>query len=249
VLVGGALSDAGFCNGHIGYGGILPADEGTVVAPRRQLEVLRAVEEFFGRSCLRLVVPPVPAADLPDWTSSGAPRVDCRGTALVRLADADPWESYAGSVRTAVRKGRRLGVRVEALAPDHLSVAAELIRSTQQRVGAEYQMPPELIDRVAAEGPGFTVLLGCWLGDRMISTGVFLRGGGRAAYLFNGWDREHADAGANYLLVHEAVERCRALGDQLLDLGYSHHPGLRAFKQRWGADSATVVVLPQPTTP
>lgn len=242
VLVGGSLATGGFCCGHIGYGGVLPADGHRPLCAAEQTAALMRVEDFLGVRCQRLVVPPGGLAGDHPW-----PR---RETSLVPLTDDEDgqWRSYAGSVRTAVRKCRRAGLRAAALAAEDARAAAALIRRTQAEVGAEYRVPVALIERITTMDRDLAISIGCWLDRTLLAVGVFLRAGGRGVYLFNGWRRDHGPLGPNYLMVHEALRCCASLGDRVMDLGYSHDGGLREFKQRWGARPATVHVIPRPTS-
>ncbi|MFD7244528.1 GNAT family N-acetyltransferase [Streptomyces massasporeus] len=236
ILVGGSLADDGFLSGHVGYGGFL-APPGIDVSLRAQAGAVRDLASDLGIPCRRLVTTP----ETPRDTATGA----ARQTVLVDLtggADA-LWASYEGSVRTAVRKCSREGLRTRRLGSADVPDAVGLIRATQRRVGAAYEVPEPLIERLACDETGFAVIVGCHLGERLLSVGVFLRAAGRAAYLYNGWDPAHASLGANYLMLHDAMRVCAGHGDHVLDLGYSHARGLREFKDRWGGRPATVTVL------
>jgi hypothetical protein len=242
ILVGGSLAAEGFCCGHIGYGGVLPADGHHPLSAAEQTVALMRVEDLLGVRCQRLVVPPDGLAGDHPW-----PR---RETSLVPLANDENelWRSYAGSVRTAVRKCRLLGLRTAALAAEDTPAATTLIRQTQAEVGAEYRVPAALIERITAADRDLAISIGCWLDQTLLAVGVFLRAGGRGAYLFNGWRRDHGPLSPNYLMLHEALRWCASLGDRVMDLGYSHNGGLREFKQRWGARPAAVHMVSLPTS-
>ncbi|WP_411139267.1 GNAT family N-acetyltransferase [Streptomyces sp. C10] len=239
ILLGGSLAPNGFACGHIGYGGVL-AQQTSHVPLSEQICAAAEIETHLGMPCVRLVTTP----STPDAAATGASRhtllVDLAGTAQAR------WAGYAGSVRTAIRKCWREGLLTRPLGPSDVAAAVRLIQATQLRVGASYQVPELLIDRLARDTSGFSALVGCFERDRLQSVGVFLRAFGRVAYLFNGWDPECGRMNANYLMLHDAVDGCAERGDYVMDLGFSHAPGLRAFKERWNGRPATVTVVERP---
>ncbi|MFG2348672.1 GNAT family N-acetyltransferase [Streptomyces phaeochromogenes] len=239
IMLGGSLAAGGFACGHIGYGGVLAA-ETPHVPLHDQISAAAEIEAHLGVPCTRLVTTPGTPADAATGDSRQTLLVDLTITAEAR------WTAYAGSVRTAVRKCRREGLLTRLLGPSDAAAAVRLIHTTQLRVGATYQAPEHLIDRLARDTSGFSLLVGCFQRDRLLSVGVFLRAFGRVAYLFNGWDPECSRLGANYLMLHDAVERCGEQGDHVMDLGFSHAPGLRAFKERWNGRPATLTVAEQP---
>ncbi|MFE2205063.1 GNAT family N-acetyltransferase [Streptomyces rubiginosohelvolus] len=242
VLLKGTPGADGFACGHIGYGGVLAV--GTMYVPLGdQLAAVTEIEDGLGLACARLVTTPGTPEDVAAGTS--------RHTLLVRLSGTPQarWDSYAGSVRTAIRKCRLEGLQTRELVPSDAGAVVRLIHATQQRVGALYRVPEELVARLVGETQGFSLIVGCFLGDRLLSVGVFLRAFGRVAYLFNGWDSDHARLGANYLMLHAAIEECSERGDQVMDLGFSHGAGLRVFKERWNGQPATLTVVERPVAP
>ncbi|MFD4794893.1 MULTISPECIES: GNAT family N-acetyltransferase [Streptomyces] len=240
ILSGGTLAADGFRCGHIGYGGALSpgADD---LSLRAHIDAVAAVERRLLLPCKRLVT--CPRARTAPVSTPHAGTV--RETTLVDLpASTDIlWSSYAGSVRTAVRKCRREGLTTRILGPAEAAAAAHLIGDTQSRVGAAYRVPTQLIGRLARDESGFAYLVGCFRGDALLAVGVFLRAFGRVAYLYNGWELEFRQLGANYLMLHQALAHAVAHSDRVMDLGFSHQRELRAFKERWGGRPADLIVV------
>ncbi|GAA3086060.1 hypothetical protein GCM10017562_65120 [Streptomyces roseofulvus] len=236
VIVGGSLAEGGFCSGHIGYGGAVPEAAGTTLDASDHVRAVVAAQEFLDLPCRRLVTPPLGEAALPQGPDQG----ERRRTYLVDLAGSEQEQlsSYARSLPGSVRKALRSGVEVRLVTTADAGQALALVHLTQAEVGATYRMPRGLLDALVDGGPDFGTVLGCWYEGRLISVGVFLRTGGNVGYLATGWDRTHAKLRANYLMVHHALRYFADRGDRVVDLGYSHQPGIVEFKRQWGSRPA-----------
>lgn len=237
VIVGGSLAEGGFCSGHIGYGGAVPETSGTVLDASDHVRAVLAAQEFLDLPCRRLITPPQGEVAL---QKQGPVRGESRRTFLVDLAGSEPEQlsSYARSLPGSIRKALRSGVEVSPVTAADASRALALVHLTQAEVGATYRMPSGLLDALIAGGPDFGTVLGCWYEGRLISVGVFLRTGGNVGYLATGWDRAYAKLRANYLMVHHALRYFADRGDRVVDLGYSHQPGIVEFKRQWGSRPA-----------
>lgn len=245
VLIGGWVGGDGFCCGHLGYGGVLDERDGIGVSIAEQCRAVREVSRWLERPCRRLVT-----AARPDdgWAGTGHDLVagaEVRRTRLVPLT-ADPellWSTCTAGARQQVRRAQREGVRTQPLPAELIPTAGALIRDTQVAVGSPHRPPDRLLTAIAALGPERGLLLGCWLGEELIATGVFLRFHGRVAYVLSGWRREYARLAPTYPLVFEALRRCGAAGDVVMDLGHSPRESLAAFKRRWGGQDGAFVAL------
>lgn len=243
IFDGGEFGGEGFVSGHIGYGGALDSIVGTSLQAIDHVHAIHLVESHLGRRCNRLVTSPDQSTLCLGFPVEGPFEFQCRATLVLSLSGGEEqvWARHAGSVRTAVRKCLASGLESRLLKLTDLKEATELVRQTQARVGAVYQVRGELIEKLAKAYP-FCIGMSCWRNGRLVSVGFFLRFAGRAAYLFNGWSYEHRDLAPNYMMLDAAIRELSRLGDKTLDLGFSHKPDLYRSKLRWGAREAQYLV-------
>jgi hypothetical protein len=232
VHTGGRVAKHTVVSGAIGYGGVLASEPLTLAAHRTALEI--AASELNAPSG-RLVVGPL--------ALSKGETPSQRATVIVPLEPLDDKGCLAREaqrVRSSVRAARRRGVEVRTARPSDLVVIVELVHATQAHRAAAYRTPAGLIAMCLAAPKDRCVSFACTFMGRVIAAGVFIRGFTNAAYLINGWDRQYSDRNANHLLVHEAIMELAAAGDRTIDLGYSHHAGLKRFKLGFGGTLQTV---------
>jgi hypothetical protein len=243
IFEGGEFGGEGFVSGHIGYGGALDSIVGTSLQPIDHIHAIHLVESHLGRRCNRLVTSPDKSTIWPEFAVEYPLEFRCRATLLLSLSEGEEkvWARHAGSVRTAVRRCLASGLESRLLKLTNLKEATELIRQTQARVGAVYQVRSELVEALVNAYP-FCIGMSCWREGRLLSVGFFLRFAGRAAYLFNGWSYEDRDLAPNYMMLHAAIRELSRFGDKSLDLGFSHKPDLYRSKLRWGAREAQYLV-------
>lgn len=154
------------------------------------------------------------------------------------------WEGCEGSVRRAIRKAQRAGLRVE------LGTTPKALREfygLHVRTRARHGTPPqpfsffEAIDEhVVSAGRGWVVL--AWHGHRPVAGAVFFHVGTRALYKFGASDERWQHLRPNNLVMWEAIRRYERDGFVQLDFGRTAllQEGLRRFKASWGARESTL---------
>ena len=227
VLIGGPMAPNGFCCGHVGYGGVFSSERGLALTGEEQLEALHRLSDELGLPCRRYVSAP----GTPPTAGSEA-----RATVITPVpSDTDAlWKQYSSNARNTIRKARKHPLRLGPLRNEDVPAAVALIHATQERVGSHYTSPKALIAAMIESSEEHCLALGCWLDGHLIATSIFLTFATSVTYLFNGWEREHASLSANYLLIHEASEHACREQKATIDMGYSHSPGLKSAKLRWG---------------
>ena len=233
VIIGGKLAPDGFASGAIGYGGALDDVAGMNLEIEDHLQVVRAVEQFSGLPCLKLVTAPLEHAEVG------------RLTQLVDLPETQAmlWDHVSGNVRTACRKARSAGLRSARLAAADISYAAALLTETQKRVGSPYQTSENFLADLIGADEQTAWGTGVKMGNQLLSVGIFVRRGTHAAYIFNGWDRTAAALCPNQLMLFAALADAAHAGVRTLDLGYSSHEALFKAKRRWNTRVARFQVI------
>lgn len=242
ILRGGSLATEGFVCGHLGCGGAFDERNGHPAPPLVQVELITAIARWLALPCLRLVTPSLPEG------SAVAERLRPHGqVTMVRTLSGDGlWASYAGSVRTALRKAwRHSQLRSGLLGPTDADAVCSLVHSTQARVGASYRSPDALLHQMLApQASSWCLAIGAWIRDRLVSAGLYVFNGRHAAYVFNGWSPEHHDSCPNHPQLDTALRTLRMLDVEHVDLGYSHRKELADNKRRWGAEARSFFRIP-----
>ncbi len=78
-----------------------------------------------------------------------------------------------------------------------------------------------------------------FLGKRPLAAIVTFEFNGTVVYMYGASDERYLQLRPNHLLLWEAIKRAKTRGNRVFDLGRvsDDNPGLREFKQRWGAEA------------
>ena len=155
------------------------------------------------------------------------------------------FENFDSSVRRAIRKAEKLGVKVElSQTPEGMRRFYELHCRTRRRHG----LPPQPFSfflniqrHLIAKGLGFLVL-GVQRG-KPIAAALFLQWGKQAAFKFGASDQDSQDLRGNNLVMWHAIQTCVRNGLETMDLGRTSpvNEGLRRFKLGWGTAEKELV--------
>ena len=143
------------------------------------------------------------------------------------------------SVRRAIRKGERCGVKVEISSTrDAIQRYYGLHCRTRQKHG----LPPQpfsfferIYDQVLARGLGFVSL--ATVADQPVAAAVYFHLGTRAIYKFGASDERRQELRGSNLVMWEAIQWLARRGFTELSFGRTSlgNEGLRKFKLGWGA--------------
>ena len=160
---------------------------------------------------------------------------------------ADLFAGFESSVRRAIHKAQREGVRVERSGNiEALRAYYSLHCQTRKRHG----LPPQpwsffehLHQHVIARDLGFVLLAryqGQWVGGA-----VFVHDGDEAIYKYSASDLAHQNLRPSNLVLWEAIQWLAQNGFNRLNLGRTSpgNKGLRQFKQNWGSAEYRVEYL------
>ena len=191
----------------------------------------RNTQKAYDAACKRFrpttVAIIAPEIWLPPQTYEAQPE-DCYYRLKLPLESVDPEVSYM--VR---RAGRELHVEEGMFTKEHKKLIKgflsthELSRE-QKKI---YKGIPPYVERSPS-----ALLLEARKGDDLVAFNIVDMGSADYAfYLFNIRSVKANVPGASDLLFHEMVGRAHAEGKQTLNLGLGIHPGVRRFKEKWGA--------------
>lgn len=238
LLQGSPWSSEGFRLGGIGYGGPIPmADDRRLFAPGYLQAAMKAIETLQGKPCTALTTFPHEL-----WSESESLQV--QHTRILPSGGKTPetifQKHFSVSVRTAIRKAERSGIRVERLEPTQIEKAHQLLKETQLRVGAAYTTPFELFSAICSR-PTENLVLGAEHEGKLIATAVFLLHPNQCTYLFNGWDRSARELNANYALVWQGILLACERSCRSFNFGESHTSEIDRSKSKWGAERVPVI--------
>lgn len=143
-----------------------------------------------------------------------------------------------GSVRTAIRKARKMGVEV---AFSHRMDAVLGFYRLHCRTRRRHGLPPQplaffrnLQREVLDRGLGFVAT--AWHEGRAVAAAVFCHYGTRALFKYGASDRRRQETRGGTLMMWEAIRRCAREGFGELSLGRTApgDEGLRRYKLGWG---------------
>jgi hypothetical protein len=151
---------------------------------------------------------------------------------------------FASSVRRAIRKAERSGVRA-LIVRDQQAIRDfyELHVQTRRRHG----LPPQpasffsnIYEEIIKPGFGFTVV--AQYGSRRIAAAIFFRFGKRALFKYGASDNRFQEFRANNLVMWHGIEYVADVGIEKLDFGRTDcdNDGLRRFKLSWGAKEEVI---------
>jgi CelD/BcsL family acetyltransferase involved in cellulose biosynthesis len=150
----------------------------------------------------------------------------------------------AGSVRRALRKAEKAGLRV--IINSSLSAVAEFYRlhcRTRRRHGLPPQ-PWRFFERIhqgiLAPGNGFVVLV--TQEQAPVAAAVFLRWGDKAVFKFGASEAEFQELRPSNLMMWEGIKFLAGQGATSLHFGRTDvgHEGLRRFKLGWGTEEQSI---------
>jgi lipid II:glycine glycyltransferase (peptidoglycan interpeptide bridge formation enzyme) len=152
--------------------------------------------------------------------------------------------SFEPSVRRAIRKGEKCGVKLE------ISHSLEGVREFYRLhcvTRKKHGVPPQPFSffanfhrHVIAHNHGFVVI--AKINNRAIAASVFVHYGATAIYKYGASDENYQNfRGANLVMWH-AIQWLARAGFDRLDFGRTDHAneGLRRFKLGWGAEERPI---------
>ncbi|MGD8226469.1 MAG: hypothetical protein PVH82_13525 [Desulfobacteraceae bacterium] len=145
-----------------------------------------------------------------------------------------PLASIKSEVAYMVRRANRdLKVNTGTFAKEHKKLVKVFLSShelSQEQKEIYKGIPPYLKRSSSA------LLLEARRGDDLVAFNIVDMGSANYAfYLFNIRSVKENVPGASDLLFHEMVKKAEAEGKKALNLGLGIHPGVRRFKEKWGA--------------
>jgi hypothetical protein len=151
---------------------------------------------------------------------------------------------FASSVRRAIRKAERNGVRAMALhSRQSVGDFYQLHVQTRRRHG----LPPQpasfflnIYEHIIKPGRGFTVL--AQHGYRRIAAAIFFHFGKNALYKYGASDNRFQEFRANNLVMWQGIQFLARQGAERLHFGRTdcENDGLRRFKLSWGTQEETL---------
>lgn len=159
----------------------------------------------------------------------------------------DVTKLFAGcdeSVRRAVRKAERGGVKVEfSTTTEALREFFALFCQTRRKHGAPpqpFQFFTAIQRHILAPGHGWIAL--ARHEGRAVAAAIYFHAGGNALYKFGGSDETQQHLRGNNLMMWAAIERYSRDGFATFDFGRTSldNEGLRKFKASWGAAESTL---------
>jgi lipid II:glycine glycyltransferase (peptidoglycan interpeptide bridge formation enzyme) len=212
------------------------AEDGNLFAPGHLQAMLKVIEKFQGRPCTALTTFPHER-----WTESMSLQV--QNTRILSLDVQTPeaifQNHFSVSVRTAIRKAERCGVRVKSLEAKQIKEAHQLLQVTQLRVGAAYTTDFEFFSAICAAEE--SLVLCAEHEGRLIAIAIFLLHPNQCTYLFNGWDRSARELNANYALVWQGIRAASEMSHRSFNFGESHTLEIDRSKSKWGAERVPVI--------
>jgi CelD/BcsL family acetyltransferase involved in cellulose biosynthesis len=165
--------------------------------------------------------------------------VFCGHSLDLRAGAKSLFQNFAGSVRRAIGKAERSGLRVE------LSASEEAVRDFYRlhvRTRRRHGLPPQpfsffrkIHDHVIKPGLGLVSLARS--GSDTVAAAVFFCLGTKAVYKFGASDDRYSNTRPNNLVMWHAIQQLADAKVTTLHLGRTspHNEGLRRFKLGWGA--------------
>ena len=151
---------------------------------------------------------------------------------------------FANSVRRAIRKAERSGVKAFIEHNRHaIGDFYKLHVQTRRRHG----IPPQpasfflnIHEHIVKPGLGF-VVLGRY-GYRVVAAAIFFRFGKNALYKYGASDNRFQEFRANNLVMWQGIQVLAHAGAEQLHFGRTdlENDGLRRFKLSWGAEEETI---------
>jgi hypothetical protein len=153
---------------------------------------------------------------------------------VLRSADA----KTRRNVKRAQRPEVGLTARPITSQSEFLGASLTLMAQSRRRLGAPTQPRRywshvwDLHDRDEA------LTIGVYLGDKLVSNGVFIVGSNHAVYKYSASDSATRKLRANYLMLATAFDHIAARGVQSMDFGITdlRNTSLREYKARWGGE-------------
>ena len=151
------------------------------------------------------------------------------------------------SVRRAIRKAQKLGVKVQLLKDE--PGLREFYR-LQCRTRRRHGLPPQpwrfflkLQEHILARDKGLLVL--ARYGDSPVAGALFLHWDKQVLFKYGASHEDHQNLRANDLVMWEAIQYYARRGFERLDLGRTSqaNAGLRRFKLAWGAQEHVLEYL------
>jgi hypothetical protein len=191
----------------------------------------RNTQKAYDAACKRFrpttVAIIAPEIWLPPQTYEAHPE-DCYYRLDLPLASIDPEVAYM--VR---RASRDLKVSPTTFGKEHKRLVKAFLSSRE--LSQEQKEIYKGIPRYLKRSPS-ALLLEARKGDDLVAFNIVDMGSAHYAfYLFNIRSIEENVPGASDLLFHEMVGMAQAEGKKALNLGLGIHPGVRRFKEKWGA--------------
>jgi Acetyltransferase (GNAT) domain len=151
---------------------------------------------------------------------------------------------FASSVRRAIRKAERCGVRAFVVRNRQaVSEFYQLHTQTRRRHG----LPPQpesfflnIHEHIIKPGLGFIVL--ARYGYRAVAAAIFFRFGKNALYKYGASDKRFQEFRANNLVMWHGIQVSARAGAEKLHFGRTdcENDGLRRFKLSWNAEEETL---------
>lgn len=177
--------------------------------------------------------------------NDAAPSIAFHGHKLkLSPATASLFDRFESSVRRALRKSEKSGVRIEF---SRTLQAASEYYALHCQTRKEHGLPPQpfgffrrLHEHLLAKNLG--VVVTAKLQDRPVASAIFLHHGRTAIYKFGASLPAALDSRANNLVMWEAIQWLAAQGVEELRFGRTsaRNEGLRRYKLGWGTEEYAI---------
>jgi CelD/BcsL family acetyltransferase involved in cellulose biosynthesis len=177
--------------------------------------------------------------------SSSASPITYYGHDLKLRRDTESlWQGCSASVRRALRKARRGGLKGEtSRSPEAFRAFLRLHARTRRRHG----LPPQpdsffraIFEEIIEPGLGFVAL--ARKDSQAVAASVFFHFGDKGLYKFGASDETQWELRPNQVAMWEGICSLATRGIKRLHFGRTgpHQDGLRQFKKSWGAEEGVI---------
>jgi CelD/BcsL family acetyltransferase involved in cellulose biosynthesis len=152
---------------------------------------------------------------------------------------------HKDSIQRKIERARREGLTHQAGTTEAiLDDFYRLLTITRRRHGVPPQPKIWFRNLIECFGPALQICV-AFIGRRPIAGMLTLRHKNTLVYKYGGSDARFNRLGSMHSLYWESIQRAKALGLEVLDLGRSnaHQIGLITFKDRWGATQSNLTYL------
>lgn len=181
-------------------------------------------------------------------------RMDLYYSGLISLSEYADFSSYLSTIRKTRKQeyGKRQALGLDIRLTGNIDAFLRMYKATFDRQGLEVGSDQiRLVEKItrASLAKNRAALVGCYLGEELISAALFLFDGEIAYYLFGANDPEQRNLPGGTLVVLEGIRRAMEMGIRSVDVCGMNSPSRGNFKAGFCADLKAYHVMSwrQPT--